>query len=33
VKGETLVADGVVMRAHVLVAGMADQDRSGHELE
>src|SRR5882672_568328 len=32
-KGETLVADGVVMRAHVLITGMAHQDRSGHQLE
>src|SRR5206468_3661692 len=33
VEGQALVAVGVVVRAHVLVAGMADDDRAGHELE
>ena len=33
VKGEALVGVGVVVRARVLVAGMADQDRAGDELE
>src|SRR5262249_904948 len=33
VKGEAFVGISVVMRAGVLVAGVTDQDRPGHELE